>query len=174
MEHVIAIHQVYAELIFRGLKTVELRKTRTFDEGDTVFLYIARGNGRELVNTFEKLGLHREQVLTGRGTIAGGFEVGEVMRADVETLWEVSGEESGLTIVHGEGGKRWLEGYLKDHGYAFTIERPFLFKKPLSREEIRERYGVNVEGIIHISGRTRKPWVRALLEDLLLRERVYL
>ncbi|NJE47958.1 ASCH domain-containing protein, partial [Thermococcus sp. GR7] len=28
MEHVIALHQVYAELIFRGLKTVELRKRK--------------------------------------------------------------------------------------------------------------------------------------------------
>ncbi|HDZ35806.1 MAG TPA: ASCH domain-containing protein, partial [Thermococcus sp.] len=38
MEHVIALHQVYAELIFRGLKTVELRKSRAFNEGDVVFL----------------------------------------------------------------------------------------------------------------------------------------
>ncbi|WP_297552590.1 ASCH domain-containing protein, partial [Thermococcus sp.] len=34
MEHVIALHQVYAELIFRGLKTVEVRKRKAFDEGD--------------------------------------------------------------------------------------------------------------------------------------------
>ncbi len=174
MEHVIALHQVYAELIFRGLKTVEIRKSRAFREGDTVFLYIARGNPYELRDTLRRLGLHEEQTLTRRGTIAGGFEVGEVIKADLDTLWEIAKETSGLTLVHGEDGKKWLGNYIKDHGYAFTIERPFLFKEPVSREELKEKYGVHVEGIIHLSRRTRKEWVKSLIEDLLTREVVYL
>jgi len=174
MEHVIALHQVYAELIFRGLKTVELRKSKAFNEGDTVFLYIARGNPYELRDTLRRLGLREKQVLTKRGTIAGGFEVGEVIKADPETLWEMTKETSGLILVHGENGKKWLENYIRDYGYAFTIERPFLFKEPLSREEMRGRYGVHVEGIIHLSGRTRKPWVRAIIKDLLSRDVLYL
>ncbi|KUH31287.1 hypothetical protein APY94_12635 [Thermococcus celericrescens] len=174
MEHVIALHQVYAELIFRGLKTVELRKSRAFREGDTVFLYVARGNPYELRDTLRRLGLHEEQTLTRRGTIAGGFEVGEVIRADLDTLWEMTGETSGLTLVHGENGKRWLGEYIRRYGYAFTIERPFLFKEPMSREEMRERYGVQVEGIIHLSRKSRKEWVKDLIEDLLSREAVYL
>ncbi|WP_297500235.1 ASCH domain-containing protein [Thermococcus sp.] len=174
MEHIIALHQVYAELLFRGLKTVELRKSRVFNEGDVVFLYIARGNPYELREVLRRLGLHEEQTLTKRGTIAGGFEVGEVIRADSETLWEMTRETSSLSLVHGENGRKWLESYIRDYGYAFTIERPFLFRKPLSREEIKERYGINTEGIIHLSRRTRKPWVRALIEDLLSRDVLYL
>ncbi len=174
MEHIIALHQVYAELLFRGLKTVELRKARAFREGDTVFLYVARGNPYELRDTLRRLGLHEEQTLTKRGTIAGGFEVGEVIKADLDTLWEMTKETSGLTLVHGENGKKWLGEYITDYGYAFTIERPFLFREPMSREEIKEKYGVQVEGIIHLSGKTRKEWVKNLIEDLLTREVVYL
>ncbi len=174
MEHVIALHQVYAELIFRGLKTVEIRKSRAFREGDTVFLYIARGNPYELRDTLRRLGLHEEQTLTRRGTIAGGFEVGEVIKADLDTLWEMTKETSGLSLVHGENGKKWLGEYIKDYGYAFTVERPFLFKEPVSRGELKEKYGVHVEGIIHLSRKTRKEWVKSLIEDLLTREVVYL
>ena len=174
MEHVIALHQVYAELIFRGLKSVEIRKRKAFSEGDTVFLYVARGNPHELRITMRKLGLHEEQTLTQRGTIAGGFEVGEIIKADLDTLWEMTKETSGLALVHGENGKRWLGEYIREYGYAFTIERPFLFKTPMSREEMRERYGVHIEGIIHLSRKTRKPWVKALIGDLLAREAVYL
>ena len=174
MEHVIALHQVYAELLFRGLKTVELRKSRAFREGDLVFLYVARGNPYELRDTLRRLGLHEEQTLTERGTIAGGFEVGEVIKADLDTLWELTKETSGLSLVHGENGKKWLGEYIKDYGYAFTVERPFLFREPVSREEMKERYGVHVEGIIHLSRRTRKEWVKNLIEDLLTREVVYL
>ncbi|ASJ02184.1 hypothetical protein A3L09_02325 [Thermococcus profundus] len=174
MEHVIALHQVYAELIFRGLKTVELRKRRAFNEGDLVFLYVARGNPYELRDTLRRLGLHEEQTLTKRGTIAGGFEVGEVIKADLDTLWEMTKETSGLALVHGENGKKWLGEYIKDFGYAFTIERPFLFKEPMSREEMKERYGVHVEGVIHLSRRTRKEWVKNLIEDLMTREALYL
>ena len=174
MEHIIALHQVYAELIFRGLKTVEIRKSRAFREGDTVFLYIARGNPYELRDTLRRLGLHEEQSLTRRGTIAGGFEVGEAIRADLDTLWEIAKDTSGLSLVHGENGKKWLESYIRDHGYAFTIERPFLFKEPVSMEKLKEKYGVHVEGIIHLSRKTRKEWVRSLIEDLLTREVVYL
>ncbi|ASI98254.1 ASCH domain-containing protein [Thermococcus celer] len=174
MEHVIALHQVYAELIFRGLKTVELRKARAFDEGDTVFIYVARGNPYELRDTLRRLGLHPEQTLTERGTIAGGFEVGEVIEADPDTLWEMAGETSGLALVHGENGKRWLKEYVGNRGYAFTVERPFLFREPVSREEMGEKYGVRVEGIIHLSRKTRKGWVRELIEDLLAREAFYL
>jgi predicted transcriptional regulator len=174
MEHVIALHQVYAELIFRGLKTVELRKRKAFDEGDLVFLYVARGNPYELRDTLRRLGLHEEQTLTQRGSIAGGFEVGDVIKADLDTLWEITKETSGLTLVHGENGKKWLGEYIKEYGYAFTIERPFLFKEPMSREEMKERYGVHVEGIIHVSTRTRKEWVKNLMEDLLTREVIYL
>lgn len=173
MEHVIALHQVYAELIFRGLKTVEVRKRRAFEEGDLVFLYIARGNPYELRDTLRRLGLHEEQTLTRRGTIAGGFEVGEVIKTNLDTLWEMAKDTSGLTLVHGENGKKWLGNYLKDYGYVFTIERPFLFKKPMSREEMKKRYGVHVEGIIHLSRKTRKPWVRVLVEDLLARDYFY-
>lgn len=168
--HVIALHQVYGELIFRGLKSHEIRKSRKFDEGDTVFLYIARGNPYLLDRTLERLGLDRERLLTTRGTIAGGFEVGEVIRADFETLWELTKDTSGLTLVHGEGGREWLREYLGNYGYAFTIERPFLLREPMTKEEMMERHGVRVEGIIHISTRTRKPWVRGLLEDLMGRE----
>ncbi len=174
MEHIIALHQVYAELLFRGLKTVELRKSRAFREGDTVFLYVARGNPYELRDTLRRLGLHEEQTLTERGTIAGGFEVGEVIKADLDTLWELTKETSGLSLVHGENGKKWLGEYIKDYGYAFTVERPFLFREPVSKEEMKEKYGVHVEGIIHLSRRTRKEWVKDLIEDLLTREVVYL
>ncbi len=174
MEHVIALHQVYAELLFRGLKTVELRKSRAFREGDLVFLYVARGNPYELRDTLRRLSLHEEQTLTERGTIAGGFEVGEVIKADLDTLWELTKETSGLSLVHGENGKKWLGEYIKDYGYAFTVERPFLFREPVSREEMKEKYGVHVEGIIHLSRRTRKEWVKNLIEDLLTREVVYL
>ncbi len=174
MEHIIALHQVYAELLFRGLKTVEIRKSRAFNEGDLVFLYVARGNPYELRDTLRRLGLHEEQTLTERGTIAGGFEVGDVIKADIDTLWELTKETSGLTLVHGENGKKWLGEYIKDYGYAFTVERPFLFREPVSREEMKEKYGVHVEGIIHLSRRTRKEWVKNLIEDLLTREVVYL
>jgi len=174
MEHVIALHQVYAELLFRGLKTVELRKSKAFDKGDLVFLYVARGNPYELRDTLRRLGLHEEQTLTRKGTIAGGFEVGEVIRADLDALWEMTKETSGLSLVHGENGKKWLGEYIRDYGYAFTIEKPFLFREPVSREELRERYGVQVEGIIHLSRKTRKEWVKNLIEDLLTREVVYL
>jgi len=171
MEHVIALHQIYGELIFRGLKFHEIRKAPIFREGDVVFLYIARGNPDVLKRTLKKLGLSEEQTLTQRGSIAGGFEVGEVIKADFENLWELTKDTSGLTFVYGEeAGKRWLKSYIKDHGYAFTIEKPFLFQEPLTREKMKELYGTHVDGIIHLSSRTRQPWVRALLEDLIVRD----
>ncbi|AEH24060.1 hypothetical protein PYCH_03690 [Pyrococcus yayanosii CH1] len=146
-----------------------------FDEGDMVFLYIARGDLYTLKRTMRRLGLTEEQTLTRRGTIAGGFEVGEVIKADFETLWELTKDTSGLTFVHGESeGRRWLKSYINDYGYAFVIERPFLFKEPVTRVELKARYGVHVEGIIHISTRTRRPWVKSLLEDLMCREVMYL
>ncbi len=109
------------------------------------------GNPYELRDTLRRLGLHPEQTLTERGgTIAGGFEVGgEVIEADPDTLWEMAGETSGLALVHGENGKRWLKEYVGgNRGYAFTVERPFLFREPVSREEMGgEKYGgVRVEG----------------------------
>ncbi|GAB6102805.1 ASCH domain-containing protein [Thermococcus atlanticus] len=175
MEHIIALHQVYGELIFRGLKSVEIRKARAFSEGDTVFLYIARGNPHTLRETMRRLGLSEEHTLTQRGTIAGGFEVGEVIEADVETLWELTKERSGLAFVHGEErGKKWLLEYIRDTGYAFTIERPFLFREPVTRDYMKEKYGVRVEGIIHLSSRTRKTWVRNLIGELMGREAIYL
>lgn len=171
MEHVIALHQVYGELIFRGLKYHEIRKAPVFREGDTVFLYIARGDLSVLRRTLGKLGLSEEQVLTKRGSIVGGFEVGEVIKADFETLWELTKDTSGLSFVYGEEeGKKWLKQYIKEYGYAFTIEKPFLFREPLTREKMKELYGIHVEGIIHLSSRTRKPWVKTLLEDLTARE----
>ncbi|AIF69033.1 hypothetical protein PAP_03065 [Palaeococcus pacificus DY20341] len=171
MYHIIALHQVYGELIFRGLKSHEIRRSNKFGEGDIVFLYIARGNPHVLRETLQKLGLSQEQLLTQRGTIAGGFEVGEVIKADFETLWQITKDTSGLSFVYGEEkGKAWLKEYVGDFGYAFTIEKPFIFKEPMSREEMKERYGVHVEGIIHLSSRTRKPWVKELLEDLTIRE----
>ncbi|ACS90529.1 ASCH domain-containing protein [Thermococcus sibiricus] len=171
MEHVIALHQVYGELIFRGLKFHEIRKAPIVREGDVVFLYIARGNPVVLKRTLKKLGLSEEQALTQRGSIAGGFEVGEVIRADFENLWEITKDTSGLTFVYGEEvGKTWLRSYIKDQGYAFTIEKPFLFQEPLTREKMKEVYGTRVDGVIHLSSRTRKPWVRALLEDLMSRD----
>ncbi len=173
MEHVIALHQVYAELIFRGLKTVEIRKKRVFEEGDTVFLYIARGNPYELRDTLRRIGSSEEHLITSRGAIAGGFEVGEVIEADIDTIWEIAKNSSGLTLVHGENGKRWLKSYVKESGYMFTIERPFLFREPLTREEMKERYGIHVEGIIHLSRRTRKHWVKELIEDLITRDIFY-
>ncbi len=175
MEHIIALHQVYGELIFRGLKSVEIRKVRAFNQGDTVFLYIARGNPYTLKSTLRRLGLSEEQTLTQRGAITGGFEVGEVIEADLETLWELTKDRSGLIFVHGEEkGKEWLSEYIGDVGYAFTIERPFLFRKPVTREEMKKKYGVHVEGIIHLSSRSRKGWVKNLIEDLIGREMIYL
>ncbi|NPA47128.1 MAG: ASCH domain-containing protein [Thermococci archaeon] len=173
MEHVVAIHQIYAELVFMGLKTTEVRKRRIFEEGDLVFLYIARGNPYELRDTLRRLGFQEDRTITLRGTIAGGFEVGEVISADPETLWELVKDTSGLTLVHGNNGKRWLSGYIKDLGHAFIIEKPFLFREPMSREEMKERYGVHVEGIVHLSRRTRKPWVKDLMEELMAREYFY-
>lgn len=175
MEHVIALHQVYGELIFRGLKSHEIRRSKVFREGDIVFLYIARGNLNVLKWTLEKLGLNEEQLLTKRGTIAGGFEVGEAIKADFKTLWELTKDTSGLAFVYGEEeGKRWLKQYVGDYGYAFTIEKPFLFKEPIDREKMKELYGVNVNGIIHISSRTRQQWVKKLIEDLMTKEVIYL
>lgn len=175
MYHVIALHQVYGELIFRGLKIHEIRRSNKFKEGDTVFLYIARGNPLILRRTLQKLGLSEEQTLTVKSTIAGGFEVGEVIKADFETLWEITKDTSGLTIAHGqEGGREWLRRYVGDFGYAFTIEKPFLLKEPFTREEMKEKYDVPVEGIIHISSRSRKGWVKRLLEELLERDVLFL
>lgn len=77
--------------------------------------------------------------------------------------------------MHGEEeGKRWLKRYINDYGYAFVIEKPFLFKDPVTREELKEKYGVHVEGIVHLSLRTRRPWVRELLEDLMSRDFEYI
>ncbi|RLF77339.1 hypothetical protein DRN39_04430 [Thermococci archaeon] len=171
MYHVIALHQVYGELIFRGLKIHEIRRSNRFKEGDTVFLYIARGNPLILRRALQRLGLDEEQTLTVRGTIAGGFEVGEIIKADFETLWDITKDTSGLVIAHGrDEGKEWLRQYVGDFGYAFTIEKPFLLKEPFTREEMREKYNVPVEGIIHLSSGSRREWVRRLFEDLLGRD----
>ena len=171
MEHVIALHQVYGELIFRGLKYHEIRKKPIFKEGDTIFLYIARGNLNILRRTLEKLGLNEDQALTKRGSVVGGFEVGEVIKADFETLWELTKDSSGLTFVYGEEeGKKWLKAYIKEYGYAFTVEKPFLFQEPLTSEKMKDLYGVHVEGIIHLSTKSRQSWVKALFEDLMARE----
>lgn len=48
------------ELIFRGFKMVEFRKSRVFGEGDIVFFYVVRGNFYEFRDILRRFGFYEE------------------------------------------------------------------------------------------------------------------
>lgn len=105
--------------------------------------------------------------------IVGGFEVGEVIKVDLEIFWEMIKEVSGLMLVYGENGRKWFGNYIREYGYVFMIERLFFFKELMSREEMKECYGIYVEGIIYFLRKMRKLWVRVFIEDFFVRDVVY-
>ncbi len=110
-----AIKKKYAKKIFRGEKKWEIRKIVPVDmkEGDVVYVYVPKP-----IKAF-----------------VGTFEVGKVIREEINKLWELVGKEAGVDkreFFEYYNSKYWKEGV------AIEIKNPKPFDVPVYLEEIRK------------------------------------
>jgi predicted transcriptional regulator len=111
----ISIRPRFAEKIFAGTKTVELRRVRPrVSAGDLVFVYVS--------SPIKEL--------------QGAFEVGRVITAAPSVLWKRLGKNAGVT--HAEF-RDYFSG--KDLTHAIVIKRFWKLPVPLSLPELRQRTG---------------------------------
>ncbi|MEZ4725691.1 MAG: ASCH domain-containing protein [Caldilineaceae bacterium] len=107
----LSIQPQYAEKIFQGIKTVELRKVKpNVVQGDTVFVYIS--------SPIQEL--------------YGKFEVDKVISKPVEELWKIVNRDAGVS-------QKEFFDYYKDTniGYGIYLRSPVIIKCPISLNDLR-------------------------------------
>lgn len=113
-----SIQPRHAAAILDGLKTVELRRRKpAFGPGTTVLIYASAP----------------DQLVSGR------FEVGEVLSANLDTLWEAVGCQSGVTRAEFDA---YFDGCLEGHAIEVrnarrVRPRPLRFRPPQSWQYLR-------------------------------------
>jgi predicted transcriptional regulator len=104
----------YADLIFEGLKTAELRRRiASHIENRAVFVYVSSP-------TME---------------IRGGFRVGKVWHGDPEEIWHMV---SKLARVDKQDFDTYFEGL--SFAYAFEIKEVWEYRKPVSLNALRNEF----------------------------------
>lgn len=113
MKIILSIKPVYANKILNGEKRFELRKT------------IFKNNNIEKVMIYASSPISK---------IIGEFEIDEILHEDVEELWEMTKEESGVQ-------KDFFETYFsnKDKGYAIAVKNVRQYSSFL---DINEEFGI--------------------------------
>jgi predicted transcriptional regulator len=109
----ISIHPKYADKIFAGEKTVELRKVRpNISSGDIVLMY-AKSPTMALI---------------------GGFEVDKVVNASPSALWRKVNKSAGIT-------KHEFTNYYNgsENAYGIFITKPWYFEKPMALQKLRNK-----------------------------------
>ena len=104
----------YADLVFEGLKTAELRRRiASHIENRAVFVYVSSP-------TME---------------LRGGFRVGQVWRGDPEQVWYMV---SKLAHVDKQDFDTYFEGL--SFAYAFEIKEVWEYRKPISLNVLRSEF----------------------------------
>lgn len=109
MKVVLSIKPEFANKIFDGTKRFEFRKTIFKNEDvKTVLVYSS--------SPVQK--------------VIGEFQIGEIFKHDLQTLWELTKEYSGIT-------EKYFYEYFadKEHGFAIQIKRKTKFKIPKCLKE---------------------------------------
>lgn len=110
----ISLKPNYADLIFSGLKTAELRKRISSQiTNRDVFIYVSSPT-REL---------------------RGGFRVGQVWQGSPEQIWSTVSNLAGVS-------RRTFNDYYEGQNIAFALEilDVWQYKKPLSLKDLRTRF----------------------------------
>ena len=104
----------YANLVFDGLKKVELRRRSPKNlEGRDVFVYVT----------------NPDRILRG------GFKVGNVWIGSPEEIWEIVSESAGLDKLDFDA---YYAG--RDVAYAFEIVEPLEYKNPLTLDALKRMF----------------------------------
>lgn len=112
MKVVLSIKPEFANKIFDGTKLFEFRKV-IFKEGIKSVLVYSSSPVQKVI---------------------GEFQIGEIIRHDLETLWDLTKEFSGISE---EYFYEYFAG--KEHGYAIQIKEKTKFKVPKC---LREDYNL--------------------------------
>jgi predicted transcriptional regulator len=110
----ISLKPNYADLVFGGLKTAELRRRiSTFIENRDVFVYVS------------------SPVMTLRG----GFRVGQVWSGSPQEIWHTVSNLAGVS-------REVFDDYYEGQNVAFALEiiDVWEFANPLPLEELRKRF----------------------------------
>lgn len=109
----ISVHPKYADKIFAGEKTVELRKVRPkVSNGDIVLVYAS----------------------SPTMALVGGFEVDRVVGTSPTALWSKVKKSAGLT-------KDEFSDYYNgsSNAYGIFIKKPWYFETPLALQNLRKK-----------------------------------
>jgi predicted transcriptional regulator len=109
----LSIHPEYAEMIFNGDKTVELRKVKPkIKNGDLVIIYVT-SPVKEL---------------------AGVLKVDKVIEEDLEELWNKVKKKCGIT-------KKEFDNYFKNKniGYGISFKDVWKFSNPTKLNSLRNK-----------------------------------
>ena len=107
----LCLYPEYAREIFRGVKTVELRRTRpNIPKGSKVFVYVT----------------------SPIKSIVGYFEVGEIKEGNPAGLWSQVGKLAGVSK---EKFDQYYSGAKR--GYGICIKRSCLLKRPVMLGELK-------------------------------------
>lgn len=110
----LSLKPCYADLVFDGLKTVELRRRIAYDmENRDVFIYVS------------------SPIMELRG----GFRVGQVWRDTPEKVWNIV---SDLAKVEKPNFNTYFEG--KTVACAFEIRKVWEYENPISLNTLRELF----------------------------------
>lgn len=109
----LSIRPRYAEKIFSGEKTVELRRTKPrIEAGDLVLVYTS----------------------SPRCALTGAFVVANVMTGTPEVIWRKCGSKA---EIEREAFNAYYEG--AKSAFAIGIERAWTFDRPVTLRELRRR-----------------------------------
>ena len=112
---VISIRPRFAEMIFAGSKTVELRRVcPKISAGDLALIYVSSPSKQ----------------------LQGAFEVGKVISASPSALWRKLGKKSGITRAEFFD---YFQGKSKAH--ALVIKRVWKLSAPICLTALRRRKG---------------------------------
>lgn len=104
----------YAELVFRGLKTAELRRLVPSEiEGRSVYIYVS----------------------SPVRMLKGGFMVGEVWQGTPEDVWERVKDMASIDV---ETYNAYYEGRAK--AFALSIVDAWVYQRPLPLSELRAEF----------------------------------
>ena len=111
----LSVRPEFAEKVFAGKKTVELRRTKPrVRRGDCVFVYAS----------------------SPVKSIVGFFEVRKVIKVDLPVLWERVSARAGVT-------REQFDAYYvgASEGCGIFISKRWRFEEPLALTTLRERFG---------------------------------
>lgn len=109
----LSIRPGFADLIFAGEKSVELRRVRPkVESGDVVLVYVT------------------SPIMA----LAGAFSVSQVFSGSPDTLWRKVGSHSGLSRFD---YREYFDGC--ETAYGIGVEKSWRFSYPVALDELRQR-----------------------------------